>query len=454
MSISKMHLSLLSAIILGIGPFILAASDASPSKVSAEAGHKFILSSRGLAEKGMWKCTPGVGDVNKDGHRDIASISRLGTGPRVWLGNGNSEWVDSSRGLDMRGSCGGGTAIGDVDKDGIPDLVVADHCTGVHVYLGDGRGEWKQVVRALSPARFGPLPEEDENWRLLVGTEDIAIGDVNGDGFPDLVVCASEYGGIHVYLGDGTGTNWAQSSAEGLPSARDPALEQDVGWANQVLLIDVNKDGHLDIVASYHEGPRVWLGDGKGKWRASSAGLPEPTVYGLYRGIAVGDVNADGALDIVAANIVNGPEMYFQRPDGSWAQAPDVFPEMQGGAVACDLGDLDGDGIAELVVGGRLTQELGNNYGIFVLKRHGSEWKREERTDLPSRGLSVVWGIRVTDLNEDGRPDILVSSGGVTPGEEQARPARKAKAPNPVASVQLVPEEALPRMQVWLNTPG
>jgi len=155
----------------------------------------------------------------------------------------------------------------------------------------------------------------------------------------------------------------------------------------------------------------------------------------------VGDVNGDGALDIVAANIVNGPELYFQRPDGSWGQVPDIFPEMQGGAIACDLGDLDGDGNLELVVGGRLTQELGSNYGIFILKRHGNEWKREERKDLPFKGLSVVWGIRVIDLNEDGRPDILVSSGGVTPGEVQERSALKSKAPKPVAPVQLVPRK-------------
>ncbi len=78
------------------------------------------------------------------------------------------------------------------------------------------------------------------------------------------MVCASEYGGIRVYLGDGAGTNWAQSSAEGLPSARDPALEHAVGWVNQVRLIDINNDGHLDIVASYYEGPRVcWRREGE-----------------------------------------------------------------------------------------------------------------------------------------------------------------------------------------------
>ena len=54
----------------------------------------------------------------------------------------------------------------------------------------------------------------------------------------------------------------------------------------EVLLYDVNGDGHLDVVASYYLGPRVWLGDGKGHWQSRSEGLPTPMVSGIFQGIA------------------------------------------------------------------------------------------------------------------------------------------------------------------------
>jgi len=77
---------------------------------------------------------------------------------------------------------------------------------------------------------------------------------------------------------------------------------------------------HLTGVAN--AGPRVWRGDGKGHWQPYSQGLPSPTAGGLYRGIAVGDVNEDGRLDIAAANTRNGPELYLQTKDGGGNQHP------------------------------------------------------------------------------------------------------------------------------------
>jgi hypothetical protein len=49
---------------------------------------KFLLSVKGLPEKGMWKSNVAVADINKDGHLDIAAHSREDDGPRIWLGDG------------------------------------------------------------------------------------------------------------------------------------------------------------------------------------------------------------------------------------------------------------------------------------------------------------------------------------------------------------------------------
>ena len=378
------------------------------------------LAANGLANKGIWKSTPVLADVNRDGFLDIGAIARLGDGAHVWLGDGKGSWHDASQGLTMPLSCGGGVAFGDLNKDGYLDLAVADHCAGVFTYLGDGRGHWRAGTKALNPAalRQKASAETTEENQLL-GAEDIAIGDVNEDGYLDLVVSSRMEGGITVYFGDGSGKSWKESTDDGLPKS---------GWANKILLQDIDGDGHLDVIASYYEGPRVWRGDGKGHWQDYSRGLATSSAGGLYRGLAIGDINEDGRLDIVAAHFLNGPEIYLQTKDGGWQAKPRFRSTIKGGATAVALGDLDGDGHLDLVVAG--SQAVTNQYGLFIFKGNGkAEWT-EYRTNLPLKKLQFIWGVALADVNRDGMPDLVVATG---------------------ESLVRGKDESLPRMQVWIN---
>src|SRR5256885_1147064 len=105
-------------------------------------------------------------------------------------------------------------------------------------------GEWALAASGLP---------EDGMWKSAP-----VFADVNGDGFMDLVVASRMEGGITVYFGDGSGKFWKEASSDGLPKS---------GWADRILLQDIDGGGHLDIVASYSEGPRVWRGDGRGHWQ-------------------------------------------------------------------------------------------------------------------------------------------------------------------------------------------
>jgi len=386
---------------------------------------KWVLAAKGLPQDGLWKSTPVFADVNEDGFLDLAALPRLGQGAKVWLGDGKGTWRGSSEGLKLPMSCGGGVAFGDVNKDGHLDLVVADHCAGVVVYLGDGHGHWIAATEPLNPAPSRQQPpaaaaDEDEDNRF-VGAEDVGLGDVNEDGFLDLVVASRAEGGITVYFGDGSGKSWKEARSDGLPKS---------GWANKLLLRDIDGDGHLDVVASYYAGPRVWRGDGKGHWQPYSQGLPSSEAGGLYRGLAVGDVNEDGRLDIAAANLRNGPELYLQTKDGRWQPAPAPMPSMTGGAKSLALGDLDRDGHLDMVIGGRKSAKT--DYGLFILRGDGKGgWTELQNTNLPTTGLPPIWGIALGDVNGDGLLDMAVSTG-TLPVERQAN-------------------EPLPRMQVWLN---
>jgi len=363
----------------------------------------FSLHVAGLPTEGNYKCDPTLADVNGDGRLDLAAHARLARGPLVWWGGGQGPWDEAAEGLDLGDSpCGGGVCFGDTNQDGHLDLVVADHCQGVFVFLGDSSGRrWEMATQALYPDAYIPEAADATDF---VGAEDVALGDVNRDGALDLVAGSSDSGGLALYLGDGTGRNWVLQSSD-LPT---------IGWANRVELIDMNGDELLDLVASYNAGPRVWLGDGAGGWQAASDGLPSPRFKGLFHGLAIGDVDEDGRLDIAVANWIDGPEVYLQQADGSWRKTPDVFPEMLGGGCGLALGDIDQDGHLDMVVSGRLTRVVGYVYGVFLLRGDGTgKWTHVKESKLPKVGLPFTWGIVLGDVNQDGVLDVVAGSGGI-----------------------------------------
>ena len=131
----------------------------------------------------------------------------------------------------------GRLAVGDIDGDGRPDLVIANVINGVEVYLQNADGTWKGPIDAM--------PE------LKGGAQAVALGDLDGDGKLDLVIAArcrrrSNFEwvphGLWVRWGDGKGGFSAR------PSTNLPTVGLDVIWG--LAVIDVNRDGRADIVVS------------------------------------------------------------------------------------------------------------------------------------------------------------------------------------------------------------
>jgi hypothetical protein len=380
-----------------------AKGEAAAAAASKPAPMSYTSANNGIPSGRIWKSQMALGDVNGDGYPDIGVVSRLADGPWIFVGDGKGNWKDFANGLPREPFCGGGMDFMDVNKDGIMDVAISDHCKGVFVFLGDGKGNWRTASSGLP----------------TIGSEDVALGDFNNDGCPDVASVAAAEEGVRAFLGNCKGV-WKESS-KGL-SLTD--------WGNAVEMKDVNGDGNLDIIAAYAAGPRVWLGDGKGNWQEASQGLPAPDIHGLYWGIDVADVNGDGRLDIVSGSQMpplpegcgapgapvcagGGVEVFLQQPDGSWQSSNAGFLPMN--ALGVSIGDLNNDGKPDVVaVGKRALDEIGGVYGVYTFLGDGKgNWTPVIASGLPQSGKERTWGVGIADINKDGVNDIAVAFGDV-----------------------------------------
>ena len=264
----------------------------------------------------------------------------------------------------------------DVNGDGIPDGVVgsADGTDAVtlSVMLGQAGGG------------YGPLSFVDFGADDLM--EDFDIGDVSGDGIPDIVVAKGyDFNTVAVVFGHGDGT-----FAAPLTLTIDPA-----GGAISVRIADFNNDGHPDFIAedSNEAAVAVFLGNGKGGFSAPLLSAFGGTSSGEDTINAV-NLNHDGVLDFVVASGYS-----LGRGDGSFL-APRSLPNNP--LFTSDVvGDFNGDGIPD-IVGSFQSVEL------FLGKGDGTFGPGQAvRSPAPSE---MGHALLAADVDRDGNTDLVIAS--------------------------------------------
>src|SRR5205085_10059268 len=228
-----------------------------------------------------------AGDFNNDSAPDMAVVNTTSGDVSVLLGNGLGALAPAAGSpfSTVAPLNPVSAAVGDIDGDRLPDLVVANNTGTLSILLGDGHG-------GLAPAPGSPMPAGG------IGPMSVGLGDFNGDGRPDVAVANNSSGDVSVLLGVGAGR-----------LVRAPGSPFSTGGYRPVALAvgDFNRDGRLDVtVANDSSGDQsLLLGDGQGRLSPAPG---SPFAIDAYRpwSTTVGDFNNDGKLDVATVNHSSG----------------------------------------------------------------------------------------------------------------------------------------------------
>ncbi len=388
-----------------------------------------------------------AGDVNGDGYTDIIiGANRYDHGQMdegmvfVYYGsaNGLSSTPDWTAESDQANAWLGSSVstAGDVNGDGYADIIVSatafDHGQTnegqVYLYFGSASG------LSSTPAWTAEGNQENAFFGHSVST----AGDVNGDGFADIVISAHQYdhgqtneGMVFVYYG----------SSAGLSSSPDWTAEGDQANANFGVSVstasDVNGDGYADIIigAFYYDHGQTDEGMAF-VYYGSSAGLsssPDWTAEGNQTNAELGhsvgtagDVNGDGYADVIvgAPNYEHGQTregtswVYYGSSGGlsstpCWTAEGNQANAYFGWSVGT-AGDVNGDGYADVIIGapfydhgqldeGRVFVYYGSSGGLSTTPAWTAEGNQV--------GALFGWSVGTAgDVNGDGYPDVIIGA--------------------------------------------
>jgi len=346
-------------------------------------------------------------DLNGDGNGDLVVVNGYGTASpniSVLLGNADGTFQNP-----VTYAVGGSqntvaAVIDDVNGDGKLDIVTVSNDQRISVLLGNGNGTFQAATSFAAPA----LPGYTSNGSTpIMG---LITADVNGDGKKD-IICSDGA----VLLNNGNGTFTAVATAAFPYTSASPG-----GFGPGMASGDINNDGKLDLVVDTGTTVSTYLGNGDGTFAPG-------TSYAAINNsgyVTVTDLDGDGNLDIYTG-LANGGTfsgddtlnatayVLMGHGDGTFAGAP----QAAGGYNGTNMGDVNGDGIPDLITNGTpnsltgtFTVQLGNGKGGFTTASTitaPASFVLNAGNTIITANTTAASTYAVADINGDGKADLV-----------------------------------------------
>ncbi|WP_414460850.1 VCBS repeat-containing protein [Flagellimonas lutimaris] len=348
---------------------------------------------------------------------------------------------------------GGGVAIGDLDKDGLPDIFFTGNMVGNRLYLNQGNLTFEDITDDAG------LDSGD------VWSTGVSFADVNGDGWLDIYICKSgkpegENRHNELFINQGTDEDGNLNFEE---KAEEYGIA-DYGLSTHTAFFDYDKDGDLDMyllnnsirsVGGYtlkkdqrlirdpNGGNKLYRNDGGSFTDVSESAGIYGSAIGFGLGVTIGDINRDGWQDIFVSNdFFEKDYLYINNGDGTFTESlEEIIGEISLGSMGADMADINNDGWPEIFVTEMLPKEESrlktkaifedwNKYRANVNAGYHRQFPRnvlQLNQGSPNTeghismseisrfsGVEATdwsWGALIADYDNDGNKDMFVANG-------------------------------------------
>jgi enediyne biosynthesis protein E4 len=330
---------------------------------------------------------------------------------------------------------GSGVALFDCDNDGRLDIFLAngapypDPTPKGFIPQKTGPEYWDRLYHQKPDGTFEDITEKS-GLKGVGYSMGVAVGDYDNDGNEDLFVTG--YGGNHLYRNNGHCEFTDVTAQAGVGGN---------GWSTSAAWVDLDNDGLLDLVVDRYvtwDWDDIWCGehmvgyrgychpdvfqpiamlvyhnDGNGHFTEVShkLGLDVPA---KALGIAIGDYDQDGRIDIVVANDSMPEFLFHQKPDGTFEEVgleSEIAVNEEGKTYAgmgVDLADYNNDGWPDLVI----TDLANQRYALYRNLGDGTFDYTSFSSGLGAMSLlHSGWSLRFVDYDNDGWKDLLIAQG-------------------------------------------
>ena len=350
---------------------------------------KFLSGIWYLNTKGLKIVTSG--DVNDDGHVDVVANSVDTESIEVLLNDGQGFLAESQ-------------SIPDVDPTKHLELLDVNGDTHLDLIVG-GQNQYHDNVHIWNGTASGTLVNNGEGFETVGAPQDFALGDINGDEIPDLVV---GHGGTFHHPTNDNGPGGVSILLATSPGVFQDPVRVVTPGARALTIADVGAGAVITAVSnSNNELVTLSWSDNQLIDAAHDFSEPDENMF-QHRNSVFGDFNGDGMTDAVVANrfneVIDG-KLFLGNVDGTFTVTPlllDPIPRV----FELFVGDFNGDDVDDLGI-----QVDFSDTQLFSLISNGDGTFQAAQ----SSALGAVLSNRqVVDINQDGRDDLVATEGAST----------------------------------------